>query len=374
MKRLFTLLFVLAISSSAIHAQCGNLYIGGVIDGGLSGGTPKGVQFCATAEIADLSIYGFGSANNGGGTDGEEFSFPAEVMMAGTCFWVGSNTDGWVNFFGFTPCYTSNAANNNGDDAIELFCNGAVVDVFGVINVDGNGECWEYLDGWAANNSGGPTTTFDCANWSFSGANALDGETSNATAEIPYPSPAQTCPLAAMPVELASFVATKENKAASLTWKTLSELNNDYFIVEHSRDGQNFRAIGEVKGAGTTQRAQDYNFNHETPSKGTNYYRLQQVDFSRATSYSQVESIMWEDAGALEIYPTLTNDYSTLVIEKESGSKEILVHDITGRLLINVATMNYGNYELDLSGLSNGTYLVALKTNSGVRTSKVVKQ
>ena len=81
------------------------------------------------------------------------------------------------------------AANVNGDDAIELFENGNVIDTFGDINVDGNGEPWEYLDGWASRLSAtGPDgISFVLGNWQFSGINALDGETSNSTALTPFP-------------------------------------------------------------------------------------------------------------------------------------------------------------------------------------------
>ena len=52
----------------------------------------------------------------------------------------------FLNFFGTASNYASSAANINGDDAIELFQNGIVVDVFGDINTGGSGP-WEYMDG-----------------------------------------------------------------------------------------------------------------------------------------------------------------------------------------------------------------------------------
>ena len=56
------------------------------------------------------------------------------------------------------------------------------------LNVDGNGEVWEYLDGWASRNPGSTANpTFAPADWSFSGPNALDGEVTNATAATPIP-------------------------------------------------------------------------------------------------------------------------------------------------------------------------------------------
>lgn len=166
-----------------------DLIITGVIDGPLSGGVPKAIELFALNDIADLSVYGVGSANNGGGSDGEEFTFSDGSATAGEYIYVASEAPGFTSFFGFSPDFTGSAANINGDDAIELFFNGTVVDTFGEIDVDGTGQPWEYLDGWTYRESGtGPDgETFVLDNWTFSGPNALDGETTNATAATPFP-------------------------------------------------------------------------------------------------------------------------------------------------------------------------------------------
>ncbi|GAA4220454.1 hypothetical protein GGQ68_000518 [Sagittula marina] len=43
-------------------------------------------------------------------------------------------------FFGFAPDFTSDAVAINGDDAVELFRDGSVNDVFGDIYTDGTGQ------------------------------------------------------------------------------------------------------------------------------------------------------------------------------------------------------------------------------------------
>ncbi len=176
----------MAFTNSAIAQE---LVISGVIDGPLSGGVPKAVEVYVVSDIADMSIFGVGSANNGGGTDGEEFTFPAVAASAGDFIYITSQAAGFNSFFGFAADYTSGAMSINGDDAIELFKNGAVSDIFGEIDVDGTGDPWEYLDGWAYRVSGtGPDgSVFALGNWTFSGPNALDGESSNATAAAPFP-------------------------------------------------------------------------------------------------------------------------------------------------------------------------------------------
>lgn len=165
-----------------------DLIITAVYDATLPGGVPKGVELYALNNVSDLSAYGLGSANNGGGSDGEEFTFPAVSANQGDFIYVSSDSANFADFFGFPPNYTSSAMGINGDDAVELFQNGSVVDLYGEINVDGSGQAWEYADSWAYRSNGSsPSATFNTVDWIIPGSDALDGETSNATASQPVP-------------------------------------------------------------------------------------------------------------------------------------------------------------------------------------------
>ena len=181
---------IITVNGNSFAANTNSLVITGVFDAPLTGGTPKGIELYVINDIDDLSSFGVGSANNGGGTDGQEFTFPADAVSAGTFIYVASEVDQFTAFFGFAPTYNAGSVMSiNGDDAIELFENGSVSDTFGDINIDGNGEAWEYLDGWAYRNddTGPEGTTFTTSNWTYSGANALDGESDNASATTPFP-------------------------------------------------------------------------------------------------------------------------------------------------------------------------------------------
>ena len=181
---------LIAVNGNSFAANTNSLVITGVFDAPLTGGTPKGIELYVINDIDDLSSFGVGSANNGGGTDGQEFTFHSVAVSAGTYIYVASAVDQFTAFFGFAPTYNAGSVMSiNGDDAIELFENGSVSDTFGDINTDGNGEAWEYLDGWAYrnDNTGPEGTTFTSTNWTYSGANALDGESDNASATTPFP-------------------------------------------------------------------------------------------------------------------------------------------------------------------------------------------
>ncbi len=198
-KNYFLSLLVAIIFSGLSFSQ--DLVITGVFDGPLTGGTPKGVELYVLNDIQDLSIYGIGSANNGQGTDGQEFTFPAVAVTKGTYLYVASEEPQFTAFFGFAPDYNAGSTMGiNGDDAIELFMNGSVIDLYGDINKSGSGEVWDYLDGWAYRKNGtGPSTIFSASDWTFSGINVFDGQTSNSTAATPFPSKSYTTTASSSP-------------------------------------------------------------------------------------------------------------------------------------------------------------------------------
>jgi len=166
---------LLAGSILGTFAQA-NLLITGVVDGDLSGGLPKGVELYAMDNIADLSIYGIGAANNGGGSDGEEFTLSGSAS-AGDFLYISTATTEFQSVFGFAPTFEDFAVSINGDDAVELFMNGSVIDTYGDINTLGDGEVWDYTDSWAyrMDSSISASATFNDAEWTFGGAGSLDG-------------------------------------------------------------------------------------------------------------------------------------------------------------------------------------------------------
>ena len=170
-----------------------NLSLQGIIDFTVpSGGSDgKAIHLLATDSIADLSIYGIGVANNGGGTDGLEYVFPVMSVSAGDHILLARTPSAMASYF--DVCYSefdhvltaTSSISQNGDDAIELFMNSSVVETFGDINVDGTGECWEYMDSWAYKSSG-DTACLD-GNWIFGGVNCTDGSTTTFSSSCPYP-------------------------------------------------------------------------------------------------------------------------------------------------------------------------------------------
>ena len=172
-----------------VQANCppASLMITGVYDGPLSGGNPKGVELFVVNDIDDLSEYSIGSANNGEGSDGAEYVFPAISVAKGTHLHWTSDSLLFESFFGFAPDFMNPNALINGNDAVELFFENQVIDAFGDINVDGTDQVWEYKDGWAYRRSGQINNNgfFDPTRWNYSGIDVLEGGPTNDVCDVP---------------------------------------------------------------------------------------------------------------------------------------------------------------------------------------------
>lgn len=98
----------------------------------------------------------------------------------------------------------------------------------------------------------------------------------------------------ALPVEFITFYGYYHIPSAGnqLHWETLSERNNDYFVLERSMDGILFEEIGRIKGDGTASRKKSYTSLDKDVFKGLlYYYRLKQVDFDGKFTYSKVINV-----------------------------------------------------------------------------------
>jgi len=221
MKYLYVLLSFSLINLT-ISSQ-NNLELIGVLDLDVptGGSTGKAIHVKANQNISDLSIYGIGIANNGGGTDGQEYTFPSISLNTGEQVIVCRDTAAINSYFvGCTPFNLvilddQAVITQNGDDAIELFENGVVIETFGDINVDGTGEPWEYKDSWAYKDASG-SVTFNGLSWAMGGVDCTDGSTTSISSNCPYP----TC-------------ASQPGNLTDITFKIdMSQLSDPFNIPE----------------------------------------------------------------------------------------------------------------------------------------------
>ncbi len=371
----------------------GDMVITGVIDGPLTGGEPKAIELYVLRDIPDLSIYGVGSANNGEGSDGEEFTFPTVAATAGDFIYVSYDEEHFHAFLGFDPDYSGvGAANINGDDAIELFKDGQVFDTFGNINADGTGTAWDYLDGWAYrnDNTGPDGATFVEGNWSFSGINALDGESQNATAANPFPIGSYSPPPIA--IELASFSASQQNNGVLLQWQTAMEINcAGFFLHRSASKRENYTTITEqMIPAANVRSGQTYTFFDTPPAMQNYFYKLEEISLDGQRSfYGPISSGMITDVAQktnqpqslrlVTAWPNPFNSRITLEFTLETeGFVEIGIYDATGKRIREFRQFySHGTFRLPWDGQTengaapSGLYFAQITTSQRSQTVKL---
>lgn len=97
--------------------------------------------------------------------------------------------------------------------------------------------------------------------------------------------------VSALPIELLYFKGIAFEYGNTLCWSTASESNNDYFTVEKSSDGKEWREIAKKPGAGNSVMTLNYSIQDQNVESIVNYYKLKQTDYDGKFKYSEIISI-----------------------------------------------------------------------------------
>ncbi len=180
--------------------------------------------------------------------------------------------------------------------------------------------------------------------------------------------------LDALPIELLTFNVEQLDEKVRLAWQTESETSNLGFEIYRSinadPDRFGWKKIGWLDGRGTTSEKQTYFFDDAQPLKGTNYYRLKQLDIDGKFNFSEIISVDYYDKNPeIQIYPNPAQDKLFVKTSKVNFVGEIIVFDISGNALIEV---KFQNNSIDISNLQNGIYHFKIKIDNTVFQERLV--
>jgi hypothetical protein len=170
----------------------------------------------------------------------------------------------------------------------------------------------------------------------------------------------------ALPISLLNFDAVAKGTEVQTTWATESEINNDYFIVERSRDGVNFEEVGTRKGAGNSSNTLHYSFLDTNPYEGVSYYRLRQVDFDGSSSRSEIVAVSFADIGVLNVFPNPSqNEIQYRFNSAAEGNVSIEIIDALGKVVYsehaNVTKGLNTSEPVNIGYLPRGVYFMKVK-------------
>jgi Secretion system C-terminal sorting domain len=193
------------------------------------------------------------------------------------------------------------------------------------------------------------------------------------------------CPsnIALLPVRLTSFVVKPvNNNYVAMEWLTSAEVNSDYFIVERSKDGSNWQEVSRIKAAGNSSILHSYNETDYTPYDGVSYYRLQQIDIDGKATWSDVKKAEINTIGINRVVTAGPNPFrdEIKIVTKSTVNEKVVVglYNMSGRMIKSEEHQSsaIGNtfYISQLSGYTNGFYIVRLQYPDRVEHIKLLKQ
>ena len=184
-----------------------------------------------------------------------------------------------------------------------------------------------------------------------------------------------------LPVELSLFEAeySPAAKGADLHWVTTTERDNHFFTIEKSRDGQDFKDLFVVDGAGNSTEVIDYFAFDPNVELGFTYYRLKQTDFNGDSEYTKIKTVnrLSDDIDRLTITPNpVQNSTDVFFNNYTSEFCTIKINDSYGNILYSeefTSSIGGNTIRLDMSDYSKGIYFVEVVTNNKIYTDKIIK-
>ncbi len=183
-----------------------------------------------------------------------------------------------------------------------------------------------------------------------------------------------------VPVELTSFTAATGDNEVTLSWSTASEINNQGFEIQRSSNGD-FVTVGFVEGYGTTTEIQNYSYTDKEIPVGSYSYRLKQIDFGGAYSYSEVINVEIDVTNPKEFalyqnYPNPFNPTTKINFALPVKTQlQLNVYNMLGEKVAEIfnGTLESGFHEFifDAANLSSGVYVYRIESDKFTDSKKM---
>jgi hypothetical protein len=187
----------------------------------------------------------------------------------------------------------------------------------------------------------------------------------------------------ALPVEFIKVKASKNNNAVLVEWEASCDNMTDRFVIEKSKDGLKFNAIGVVKANNITSICiAKFSYDDKDVENGANYYRIKGIDKDGKFAYSSITmvSVNANRTVVMSLYPNPVKDVATIVLSNfEKSNYQVRVTDVTGKIIQASSIILHAPAQqqtINLGGLSKGTFFLNIIDEKGatLATKQFIKQ
>ncbi|MBI3509929.1 MAG: T9SS type A sorting domain-containing protein [Bacteroidetes bacterium] len=164
-------------------------------------------------------------------------------------------------------------------------------------------------------------------------------------------------PSTVLPVSLVAFSGYASGEENVLNWNVASQINNHYFTLFRTCDGNSYENIAQVNGAGTTSELLDYTATDNDPCPSITYYKLEWTDYNGITESSPLIAVSTSSKTPVYLFPDPASSIINIPLLKEQTS--YFITDAQGRMIRN-GVMEKDESVLDITGIDSGIYFLAL--------------
>jgi Secretion system C-terminal sorting domain/Beta-propeller repeat len=187
----------------------------------------------------------------------------------------------------------------------------------------------------------------------------LSGDNDAAIAK--YDFSACNCPVV-LPITLLSFAGESKGDYNLLQWQTSTEINNDFFTIEKSKDAITWEIVETLSGAGNSNTTLSYSMADDNPYSFT-YYRLKQTDYDGQSEYSSTIAIKNIENASLisDIYPNTANSYFKFIYNGNGRGLNVFIYNSMSQLISKKRIENpfsLTEYTIKTDHLTQGIYWV----------------
>ncbi|MDR6547267.1 hypothetical protein J2810_003338 [Chryseobacterium rhizosphaerae] len=180
---------------------------------------------------------------------------------------------------------------------------------------------------------------------------------------------------------VAEFFAVAEQDKVIVKWTTTNEKANQYFTIERSFNDVAYQIIDRQKGKGNSGYPQDYFAIDEKAYQESDiiYYRLNQYDENGYLVFADTKKVMRysNPKFTMKVYPNPVRDNAKIKIGNTYGEEiQLTLVDISGKIVYKQSLKTIEGdreYDLSLSNLPAGVYIIFVKSGSHTLSEKIIK-
>jgi hypothetical protein len=190
-------------------------------------------------------------------------------------------------------------------------------------------------------------------------------------------------PASTLPIKLASFNATLNNKKVDVKWTTVMEENVSHFTIERSFDGISFTDLATVFAYGNSNEARNYAYPDDISTVQSNvlFYRLRSNDNDGKTQYSDIRIIKLSNKNVNTIhivtYPNPAANQVNVTVPNHWQNKKVAFEIFSANGQVQKRTENNSSSQtesINISNLAPGIYIVQATCNGETAQQKIIKQ